>query len=380
MKRALERVSRRALRSWTSAALLLFAGAASANVAAPPPPAILGAPAAQSTSPIVVLGEKLRITCADTGIPSSCSFTAEYRLHNPTSAPITQIAGFVGVNTSVERAALDEQELAMDLTEDESNQVLGASKVDYTGANVARGFRVRLAAGEQRTLKVEGALLLQSQTPRGYTTIAGYARHLALGDPDARDVYFTLRYLIAPIHTWGGDPLIDIELRVPARWDVEVSGLSPALPSTYRSSAQASATADHIEMRARRPSDRLALGGVLLGIGGSTGTEGAFRLRAGAEVVTFGLLTAFAYETDARRRHTLVPTVGVATSMLAFLPSLGFGLGVPVRVAPESRVGGRVQFDLHFGPVGFLTTLDFYPPKGARDAVVEPAFLFQVGL
>jgi hypothetical protein len=72
-----------------------------------------------------------------------------------------------------------------------------------------------------------------------------------------------------------------------------------------------------------------------------------------------------------------VPMVTAATdSIFVIIPSVGLGVGVPVQLAPDLRVGGRVALDVHFPLIGFVAALDLYPTAG----LYQVSLLGQVGL
>jgi hypothetical protein len=134
----------------------------------------------------------------------------------------------------------------------------------------------------------------------------------------------------------------------------------------------------HLEISTEKSRD---FGGLLLGVGGATGSTGGVRGRIGWQ---FGapdwLLYSLTLDTDFQHRVIVAPLVEAASPMIVIVPSLGFGLGVPVQVAPETRVGARLQFDLHFAPIGFVTSVDIYPSKGSSPGYTQATFLFEVGL
>ena len=57
----------------------------------------------------------------------------------------------------------------------------------------------------------------------------------------------------------------------------------------------------------------------------------------------------------------VVPAVEVASPWVLIVPSIGLGLGVPIRLRPTVEVGGRFVADAHVGPVGIMMALDYYP-------------------
>lgn len=60
-------------------------------------------------------------------------------------------------------------------------------------------------------------------------------------------------------------------------------------------------------------------------------------------------------------RVQLVPTVSAVSGGILFVPSVGFGIGVPFRLHPEAAAGGRVVASFAFPYVTIFGTLDVFP-------------------
>src|SRR5690606_9904382 len=109
-------------------------------------------------------------------------------------------------------------------------------------------------------------------------------------------------------------------------------------------------------------------GGVFAGIGGHLDDATGIRTRVGGELAwrhRYFASLALEIEWDAARSVVIVPAVAAASHWYLFVPSVGVGLGVPMRVSPSFEVGGRVQLDAHFGPVGAFVAFDWYPGMDA---------------
>jgi hypothetical protein len=66
-----------------------------------------------------------------------------------------------------------------------------------------------------------------------------------------------------------------------------------------------------------------------------------------------------------------------ASPAVLIFPSAGFGVGVPIQIVPDARPSVRLQGDLHFYPIGFVTSVDVYPRLGALPTLAEVSLLAQ---
>ena len=77
-----------------------------------------------------------------------------------------------------------------------------------------------------------------------------------------------------------------------------------------------------------------------------------------------------------RYEHALLAPVAEAVMpAVLFIPSLGAGFGVPVRVSPETEVGIRGQLTLMYG-AGVALSVDYYP----SDDDWQTTLMGQIGL
>ena len=124
-------------------------------------------------------------------------------------------------------------------------------------------------------------------------------------------------------------------------------------------------------------------GGPLVGVGARAGAPAEFRMRFGYEFAAPDwLIHGLAVDTDFEERVVLTPMIDAASpSVLFILPSVGLGLGVPIRIVPEATVGMRFQGTLQWPIVGFVTSIDVYPGShvAAHDRV-EATLLGRVSL
>jgi hypothetical protein len=106
----------------------------------------------------------------------------------------------------------------------------------------------------------------------------------------------------------------------------------------------------------------------------SFGPDSGMRARVGYEVAApIWLLDSLSLETDVRREATLVPAAEAVTwGWIGGLRLIyGLGAGVPVRVRPETRVGGRLQLTASAGIVTLRGAFDLYPPTSNLSARFE---------
>lgn len=91
--------------------------------------------------------------------------------------------------------------------------------------------------------------------------------------------------------------------------------------------------------------------------------SGGFRMRLGYEVAYPSyVLYSLNVDTDFQDEVVVAPVVELASDSVMFIiPSVGLGLGVPVRVWPEVDVGLRGQLTLQWPLLGVVTSLDVYP-------------------
>jgi hypothetical protein len=87
---------------------------------------------------------------------------------------------------------------------------------------------------------------------------------------------------------------------------------------------------------------------------------------------------------DASFRDDLVLAAGAEAatrSYAAIIPSLGVGLGVPLRLYPERQVGLRAQLTVHWPFLGWVTCFDVYPAADlSAPRRFQVALLAQLGL
>lgn len=382
----------------------LLSASAMANVAAPVPfPAVVMAPAQASQSGLEVVSERLSFDCREVAGEARCRFEADYTIRNPTDATIEGVSAFYGLRAAqvtveldgarssrglnpVEQAALDRAvEQAMQQPSPDSSARTRRSLMSGVDRH---GFWLMVPPGATRRLVARGEMRPSASVVPSYVSTPALTRHLLLGDPAPPTSRFQLRYFVAPIRTFSGAPTLDVSLTLPASWtlmgardDAPVESLDDG--RVRRRQKVDPAITDVLTIDVVLPSDGYRGGGPLIGIGGTVDDSSHLRARLGWEIAAPSwLLTSVVADTDFQNDLIITPQVIAATpSIMSFIPSLGGGLGVPIRVLPEVDVGVRIHMDLHWPVVAFVVALDIYPGLPTdHPGMFEATLLFQVGL
>ena len=389
-------------------ALLALPRAAAANLAAPQSsPSATSPPGALRVTPLEIQGESLTIDCDEVDGEPRCTFEARYTVHNPTSLPEQMDAAFYGVRADQVAIQVDGRSVTRELTEAEAlafdawlpqpqesledrppTAPVELHWNEHVYQEIGRtGARFALEAGATTTLTATGEMRPGRNFKPSYAIPAVEARHLLL-NTFRPDTSYNLDYLLGPIKTWAAVGDVAIRVTWPERWSfsgefyalTRTNGpgrLIGALDEAPRAWNQAEEPGDRrsasivipgdqlsdvLTMRFGVPGTTLSLGGPLVGIGGTTGDQGGFRMRFGYEVAApEWLLYSVSADTDFGDLLKAAPTIEVASSQVLILPSFGIGVGAPVLILPEVQVGARVQGTMQFGPVGFVTSLDAFP-------------------
>ncbi len=378
--------------------VLLSAGPSRANIAAVRRvPAVLGSPRGFERTSLQVLDEALALRCADQVASDgpACAFTARYDVRNPAATAETVVAAFYGVDTAGVTIRVDDRPATRALSPDEREALDGAAflppglrrpqtRSSLSGRTLDRvAFELTAAPGSTHTIVVTGRVRLGERViPGGYSVAAVEARHLLLGGRPRRRGH-DLDYLVAPIRSWAGQPTIRLRIEYPAGWRLGASaaGEQPRAEgdrAIVELATHATELDPVLHLDFDEPAATFNNGGVLLGVGGALGDRGGLRARLGYEVAAPAwLFYALVLESDLSDGLLVAPTVRAASSQVLVVPSLAVGLGLPIALAPERHVGARVELDLHFLAVGFVTTIDWFPGKGGFTQV---ALLGQLAL
>ena len=395
-------------------ALVLTSRPASANVAiARPDPAVLTAPGRKPTDQpaskqidLHVVGERLTFECSEQADLPICDFRAAYRVKSRATRPQEVVGAFMGIYTSNVQVRVDGTPISHQLTTaefariddavqkqlDETSDHQTTSILDRRAESIRRdGFRLTIPPEEEVTLEAMGRVHPGRFIKPSYATDAVWTRHPLLGTTIKAPEY-DLDYLVAPIRTWGSVGPIEVTMRYPASWKIRVSVDGPSEPpklktrtvgNTSTTIVTLDAVADVLRLHVSLPSRVLHNGGVMLGIGGTVDEPSGLRARLGYEVAAPSwLFHGVAVDTDFTDELVITPTFEAATSgILAIVPSLGFGLGVPIQIRPEVTAGIRLQLTLQWPFIGMVTSFDLYPGLDTeRSEFFQATILAQVAL
>ncbi len=385
------------------ASLTCRSGVARANMAAIQrnPTGVVGPAIARETN-LRVDDEQLSFACTEERGYPVCAFEARYTITNPGPTREEAAVVFYGVSTKGIRVTIDGAPAAGTPSPAET-AALDAAVAAIRGASGEQpshreqratppvdraGFLLAAEPGSRHRVVVTGRTLGgKGWVPHDYSTDAVNARHLVVSRQVEEDPMYDIDYLLAPIRTWKGDPRIDVRVTFPSRWHLAIGGWrSPGWAASREGESAVltrSMTAKEaavLRMSIVIPAPQLHNGGPLVAAGGTFGPTKAARGRIGYEVAPRPWLFASATaDTDFRRRFIVTPLVEAATPAILIIPSFGLGVGVPVQIAPDPRVGARIQGDIHFFPVGFVTSVDLYPRFGsALPGFAEVSLLGQV--
>ena len=306
----------------------------------------------------------------------ACTWHARYRLHNPGAAQTFEL-GVTHPEGAAVRVTLDGVVLAERAAADPRARRQAAR--DYATAETRATWLAPAAAGGELAVALafevayETCTCTPSASARRHPFVArrptaGYNVHVAAGGP----------FLSTPAAVTGTHD-------IPASWRGDWFRRYDRKGGRKRSRPQADDTLfdptrnDGVAMDRRL---RLDPGGPVVAAGVAWTPEGTrARLRAGWEITWPRVLAhSLVVETDARRRITVIPTTELACPTLTWiLPDLGIGVGAPMQLVPDPRVGVRFQGRLGFWIFHLITTFDHFP--GVRGLPRERlgALMLQVG-
>lgn len=348
---------------------------------------------ASITSPVLMaeeireVGTTLSLACEPTKDgrrqdSPRCALQVTHRIRNEGAATITSSA-VVGL-VSAENLEIRRDGLVVDRapTDAETKRWRAAEEAQHTSVHetiepVARAFDVTLDPGESIEVAITAAVTLDLRT-KGCWRPAIQLRHDA---PAPAPAYGPFVYRIA-----GGAPrVIDIEVELPRGWvlDGREGDLAPRGVARERLGdgrrryhTQRTPSDDSLRIAVGRPL-RFSRGGPIVGVGIDIGHGPRPRLRVGweAAIARPWWIQSLVVESDLRSM-TVVPATAVAAS---FFHIASVGVGMPVRVLPEPRVGVRAQLSYGWKRIDILGTFDAYP--GSRgSAELRGGVMLQVGL
>lgn len=398
-----------------TATVLALAAPAAANMAAPPPPSRLGSLEPAGPTPLEVQAADLVIDCS--ADPAACKLRVTYRVHNTSSVASSGVAAFYALDTEDLAVTVDGQpadrELspldieaydaavagaARDVVETATDSLGGAVAVGSELAERARdpralvegltlhGVALDLAPGATAEVVVTGTILPRDRRRYYLSLPAAPARHRLYVRGGKADRRVRLHYLVSPIRTWSGFPAqMTFTLVHPRGWEASTAGVTTGAreggaATTVHGTIATSETTIEVELAATPRAPIHA--GLLVGVGGHVDDSEGVRYRIGVEAGRGAYLASLVAEIG-RTDPTgvfIVPAVEMASPWAIVIPSIGIGVGVPVRVKPSVEVGARVLLDGHLGPFGLATAFDYYPGADAGAGRFTVAMFGQLSL
>ncbi|MCP4677363.1 MAG: hypothetical protein GY854_17985 [Deltaproteobacteria bacterium] len=387
---------------------------------------------------LVVEKEKLVFECSAHRGDISCDFEARYTIHNPTDQTESVLGAFYGIECSDVSITSGGKDIARALSFEEMNAIDEAVKavssepegklpailgrihhietVIETAESRGKlseeqkleflrsyrfGMTLTVAAGASRVVVAKGTIQAGKHWRYGlaaYDPVAVRGRHLLMATRHylrSQDII----YQLSPIKTWAEVHDVEIEVRyleslslVGTRFlsngeKSRVSNIPSSNKGWTKSSKQNRTVAtwkktdeigDYLLLSFEEEEPILYNGGIMLRIGGTFGDARGLRLGLGYEVAApKWLFYSINVESDASSYLAVVPLVKACSPWVLFIPSASIGLGVPmlIRFDEEFTAGIRLQTDLHWGPIGIVLPLDFYP---ALDSWFQISLLGQI--
>lgn len=340
--------------------------------------------AAPQLAPVLIQGLRLSdgilVTRADTDVACEvgpadaprCAVRVTYTLVNQGAAPI-EGGGSVVVDQSAHDLRVTLDGVA---TSAWTTAVASEGKSPPYGQAPPTTFALSIGANATRVLAVAASFDGVRTTGRlGFKPSAVHARHLVLHTPSIRRILDVLIAAPAPELQAPGFTSV-AKLRAPRDWDIDgLDGWTEAPDGTRTSNVA------ELRVGLHMPQFPIRNGGVILGLGGTLGDDGGFRMRLGWEVAAPSwLLYQVSAETDARGRWNVTPLVLAASNALLIIPSFGFGLGMPIQVRPDTRLGVRIQLEAQILPIGFVASCDLWPKTSTSPSYTQWTLLGQIAL
>jgi len=335
------------------AAVLALSPGATARAISPLPPISIAAPVPTAPVPLRVLRDEITVTCVADERGLSCDVLGRYRYGNPGRDPV--------------RA---------ELSVESPSPAMVPLRVRVDGRlRRLEGTRITpfdVPPGGEVTVELMGRMRL----PEDYASIffltpALMTRHTVLGEEPLPADASRLAYLPSdPERFTEGVSGPRVHVVAPSGWRVR----SPESTSASRDTAGSEAPGSPWYVALQEQAKLLYHGGPFLAAGGTFGH--GFLLRAGYEVGFHPLLLgSLAVESDLSDELAVTPLFEAALPTLVFIPSLGLGLGAPIRLLPETRAGLRVQLTASL-LVSFVSSFDYFP----ADDEWRVSLLGQIGL
>ena len=338
----------------TIGTLLILLASASASAGAPP--AFFGADA-QTRTPVVVTDEHMEVECHGGGTRLRCVGRSVMALHNPTG------------NEEVVVLVVDQE--ATGLTVDGETADMAGQPT--SGEAVLLSTPLVLAANEHRTLEVryDDPWLLDGSAAAGdILDPVLVTRHPLMAPYPGKPTPVQIDVSGSNPRRWSGVERHSARIRFPSRWTLQPSSTvvaSPVSEGRTDASARSDEPADRTPWRATAviavEEQTFHNGGPILGVGvlwndvENCGKAECGRTKVGYEVgVGSAVILGMSGEFGGDREEVLAPVVeyGLVPSMpgLPGVPSVGLGLGMPVRITAKRAAGLRIQATAMWPSIG----------------------------
>lgn len=398
-----------------TAAVILFTTPASANSPAPfsRSKGMVSGAMLERPTPVVVDREDLDIDCTEATNPDKpihprCKFVATYHLRNPTAEAEELLGAFYTAERAEEHGgqvdavkvqmdgksawayAADEQLARMDeiVRADAATRGFAAEK-DLTLRR--EPFRAVVPAGEAKDLVFSGELAAIDYVDRydhGWVFPAVMMRHVLVGRHDTsdwREGSDEFYFLVSPLATWAGDPVVRVRIK---HWASADFGSSTTRFDRERSEGVVTESAtlrarsgQNLHFRVGYSPSPVYNGGPLVGIGPRLG-RAELHTRLGYELgIARNFILGLVADTNFDRYVTPALTLDFATPNIAIIiPSLSLGVGAAaqLRKDAEPRLGVRTQLGVSLPILSFTFPIDVYPAPNSSGSHVEGAFLTQL--
>jgi hypothetical protein len=365
-------------------------------------PGIVSKPINVRKTGIVVRKEILTLNCSEKVEGIRCSFRAEYNLLNPGKRSESALCAYYGILNRDIQISIDNKPVSRKLSKQEvllldkavadirkENRIFPLKKTTDT----RKGFLLRLAPSEKKKVVVTGHIDDAGNTPWGFAATYGKPlqfRHSILSSPSS---YFShdIVYFLSPIKTWRRVDEIIVRInhdnsytseaffinRFGHRGNIPRPGKQVGLISSERKNSVEKEWRGKgipgnfliVRFKENRSHYRFNSGGFSLRSGADF--EDPVRFRAGM-LYEFSfphrIIYSFTAETDFRSHLTFAPLLEISTYAYLFT-SCSFGIGAPymIRFDDSNAPGVRFQPAVHFGPLGIILPIDYYPGLKSDD-------------
>jgi hypothetical protein len=306
------------------------------------------------STPIELVSEELSFRCEPNGARElDCVLRVRWELRNPTGR-----AQEVGLLLNWEWGATHRASLT-------SDEELNSEEVP-----VARAARVRIGANETR----EVTLVVEQAAGEPHAEALGIPRGFQTFDPlHARHPLLAPRWeLIRRGFEWATPSEMHfasvgptrIFVQGPAGWRAAATDGEGVRDAEGRSELVASADAQDgvrpVFLERGFHNDIVRHGGPFLALGAAI--DKGFRARVGYELgISDLVLVQVALDTDFSSQLVAAALLEVASWSAVILPSVSFGVGVPVQIRPDVRPGLRLEASATLFAAAFVATLDLWP-------------------